>query len=39
VVGASFMLGAIVCFTIHRLDTVRVRERPWLRERRQPAAK
>jgi MFS transporter, AAHS family, 4-hydroxybenzoate transporter len=31
-----FALGAIVCFTIYRLDTARLRERPWLRD---PAAK
>jgi AAHS family 4-hydroxybenzoate transporter-like MFS transporter len=33
-----FGLGAIICFTIHRLDTARLRERPWLRERHEPAA-
>jgi MFS transporter, AAHS family, 4-hydroxybenzoate transporter len=30
-----FALGAIICFTIHHLNTIRVRERPWLREGRQ----
>src|SRR5215467_2571049 len=34
-----FGLGAIICFAIHRLDTGRLAERPWLREQRQPAAK
>jgi MFS family permease len=33
-----FALGAIICFTIHRLDTARLRARPWLRERHEPAA-
>jgi AAHS family 4-hydroxybenzoate transporter-like MFS transporter len=27
-----FALGAVVCFTIHRLNTARLAERPWLRE-------
>lgn len=27
-----FALGAVVCFAIHRLNTARLRERPWLRE-------
>jgi MFS transporter, AAHS family, 4-hydroxybenzoate transporter len=31
-----FALGAIVCFTVYRLDTTRLRDRPWLRD---PAAK
>ena len=34
-----FVLGAVICFAIYRLDTARLRERPWLREQRQPAAK
>lgn len=34
-----FMLGAIICFAIHSLDTARLRERPWLRERGEPAAR
>jgi MFS transporter, AAHS family, 4-hydroxybenzoate transporter len=33
-----FVLGGIVCFAIHRLDTVRLRERPWLHERCPSAA-
>ena len=28
----AFALGAVVCFTIHRLNTARLAERPWLRE-------
>ena len=32
-----FALGAIICFAVHRLDTARLRERPWLREGRRPA--
>jgi AAHS family 4-hydroxybenzoate transporter-like MFS transporter len=27
-----FAIGAVVCFAIHRLNTARLRERPWLRE-------
>jgi MFS transporter, AAHS family, 4-hydroxybenzoate transporter len=34
-----FALGAIICFAIHRLDTARLRERPWLRARLDPEAK
>jgi hypothetical protein len=34
-----FALGAIICLAIHRLDAPRLRERPWLRERHEPAAK
>jgi MFS transporter, AAHS family, 4-hydroxybenzoate transporter len=34
-----FALGAVICFAIYRLDAARLRERPWLREQRQPAAK
>jgi MFS transporter, AAHS family, 4-hydroxybenzoate transporter len=33
-----FVLGGVVCFAIHRLDTVRLRERPRLRELHPPAA-
>lgn len=29
-----FVFGAIICFTIHRLNEARVRERPWLQEQR-----
>jgi hypothetical protein len=32
------MLGASICFAIHRLDTARLRERPWLRARHEAAA-
>ena len=31
-------LGAVVCFTIHRLNAARLAERPWLREGGEPVA-
>jgi AAHS family 4-hydroxybenzoate transporter-like MFS transporter len=33
-----FALGAVVCFTIHRLNAARLAERPWLREVGEPVA-
>ena len=33
-----FALGAVVCFTIHRLNAARLAERPWLREGGEPVA-
>jgi AAHS family 4-hydroxybenzoate transporter-like MFS transporter len=27
-----FLLGALICFAVHRLNTQRIRERPWLRD-------
>jgi len=27
-----FLIGAVVCYAVHRLNAARIRERPWLRE-------
>jgi len=29
--AAPFLLGAVVCFTVYRLNEARIRERPWLK--------
>jgi len=37
--AVPFVFGAIICFAIHRLDTARLRERPWLHAGQEAAAK
>ena len=32
--ATPFLLGALICFTVHRLNQARIRERPYLAETR-----
>lgn len=34
-----FVVGAVVCFAVHRLNEARLRERPWMQERRPAPAR
>jgi AAHS family 4-hydroxybenzoate transporter-like MFS transporter len=31
-----FAVGSVVCFTVHRLNEARLKERPWMQEQQQP---
>src|SRR3954471_3089048 len=35
--AAPFLIGAVICFIVHRLNEARIRERPWLRSGEKPS--